>query len=155
MTTVYSCGVKLQYVFSGWKETQKHWTYICTFVAFLDIHSFITTFFFLLAYGYILLLILFVTDEKAPQKGLLSKFFQPELNNFTAPHPSADVMEPLDNLAVPAGMNQASENETEIALIHAPSQRNGEERRLLSSKDPSNQDNSIQINTIGTVSTLV
>ena len=118
------------------------------------IHS-LLHFFFLLAYGYILLLILFVTDEKAPQKGLLSKFFQPELNNFTAPHPSADVMEPLDNLAVPAGMNQASENETEIALIHAPSQRNGEERRLLSSKDPSNQDNSIQINTIGTVSTLI
>ena len=65
------------------------------------------------------------------------------------------MMEPLDNLAVPAGMNQASENETEIALIHAPSQRTGKESRLLSSSDLSNQDNYIQINTIGTVSTLV
>ena len=95
------------------------------------------------------------TDENPPQKGLLSKFFQPELNNFTTPHSSADVMEPLDNLAVPAGMNQASQNETEVALIHAPSQRTGKESRLLSSNDPSNQDNYLQINTIGTVSTLV
>ena len=113
------------------------------------------SFFFLLDYGYILLLILFITDENTPQKGLLSKFFQPELNNFTSPHSSADVMKPLDNLAVSAGMNQASENETEIAVIHAPSQRRGEESRLLSTNDPSNQDNYIQINTIGTVSTLV
>ena len=96
-----------------------------------------------------------VTDENAPQKGLLSRFFQPELNNLTTPHPSADVMEPLDNLAVPTGMNQASENETEIAVIHAPSQSTGEESRLEPSNDPSNQDNYIQINTIGTVSTLV
>ena len=128
-------------------------------MAFLNIHSFITIkilfFLHIPGYGYILLLILFITDESAPQKGLLSKFFQPELNNFTAPHPSADVMEPLDNLAVPAGMNQASENETEIAVIHAPSQRSREESRLLSSNGPSNQDNYIQINTIGTVSTLV
>ena len=98
---------------------------------------------------------MFVTDESAPQKGLLSKFFQPELNNFTTPHPSADVMEPLDNLAVPAGVNQASENETEIALIHAPSQRTGEESTLQPSNDPSNQDNYLQINTFGAVSTLV
>ena len=122
-------------------------------MTFLDIHSCIL--FFLLGYGYILLLILFITDENAPPKGLLSKFFQPELNNFTTPHPSADVMEPLDNLAVPAGMNQASENETEIAVIHAPSQRTGEESTLQPSNDPSNQDNYIQINTIVTVSTLV
>ena len=128
-------------------------------MAFLNIHSFITIkilfFLHIPGYGYILLLILFITDENTPQKGLLSKFFQPELNNFTTPHPSADVMEPLDNLAVPAGMNQASENETEIALIHAPSQRSGEESRLQPSNDPSNQDNYIQINTIGAVSTLV
>ena len=108
---------------------------------------------------YILLLILFVTDENAPKKGLLSKVFQPELNNFTIPHPSADVMEPLDNLAQPAGMNQASENETEneteIAVIHAPSQRSGEESSHLSSNDPSNQDNYTQINTVGTVGTVV
>ena len=120
-------------------------------------HSFIYyyIFFFLLGYGYILLLILFVTDENTPQKGLLSKFFQTELNTFTAPYPSADVMEPLDSLALPAGMSQTPENETEIAVIHAPSQRSGEESRLLSSNDPSNQDNYIQTNIIGTVSTLV
>ena len=122
------------------------------------IHSLLSKFYFFLhipGYGYILLLILFVTDESAPQKGLLSKFFQPELNNFTTPHPSADVMEPLDNLAVPAGVNQASENETEIALMHAPSQRTGEESMLQPSNDPSNQDNYLQINTFGAVSTLV
>ena len=73
------------------------------------------------------MLILFITDENAPHKGLLSKFFQPELNNFTTPHPSVDVVEPLDSLAVPAGMTQASENETEIAVSHALSQRSGEE----------------------------
>ena len=128
-------------------------------MAFLNIHSFITIkfnfFLHIPGYGYILLLILFVTDESTPQKGLLSKFFQPELNNFTTPHPSADVIEPLDNLAVPAGVNQASENETEIALIHVPSQRTGEESTLQPSTDPSNQDNYLQINTFAAVSTLV
>ena len=154
--TVFSCGVNLQYISQVWKERQKHWTYTCTFLRLFSIfiHS-LLYFFFLLGNCYILLLILFITDWNTPQKGLLSKFFQPELNNFTTRHPSADVVEPLDNLAVSAGMSQASENETEIAVIHAPSQRNGEESRLLSSNDPSNQDNSIQINTIGTLSTLV
>ena len=37
MTTVYSCVVKLQEVLSGLKKKLKHWTYTCTFVAFLNI----------------------------------------------------------------------------------------------------------------------
>ena len=40
--TVSSCGVKPQEVFSGLKNKRlEHWTYMCTFVAFLNIHSFI------------------------------------------------------------------------------------------------------------------
>ena len=98
--------------------------------------------------SYIVLLILFVTDENTPTKGLLSKLVQPELNNFTTPHPSAVVMEPLETHAVPTGMNQALENETEIAVTDAPSQRRREESRLLSRNDTSK-------NTVNTVGTLV
>ena len=44
--TVSSCGVKLQEVLSGLeKKKLKHWTYTCTFVAFLNI-TFITLLFF-------------------------------------------------------------------------------------------------------------
>ena len=47
MITVSSCGVKLQEVLSGFeKERLKHWKYTCTFVAFLNIHSFIHYFIF-------------------------------------------------------------------------------------------------------------
>ena len=91
---------------------------------------------------------MFVTDENTPTKGLLSKLVQPELNNFTTPHPSAVVMEPLETHAVPTGMNQALENETEIAVTDAPSQRRREESRLLSRNDTSK-------NTVNTVGTLV
>ena len=39
--TVSSCGVKLQEVLSGLeRERLKHWRYTCTFVDFLNIHSF-------------------------------------------------------------------------------------------------------------------
>ena len=41
MITVSSCGVKLKEVLSG---LVKSWTYTCTFVAFLNIHSFIHSF---------------------------------------------------------------------------------------------------------------
>ena len=92
--------------------------------------------------------VLFATDENTPTKGLLSKLVQPELSNFTAPHPSADVMEPLETLAVPTGMNQASEHETGIVVADAPSQRRKEESRPLSHNDTSK-------NTISSVGTLV
>ena len=105
--------------------------------------------------GYKVLLILFATDENTPTKGLLSKLIQPELNNFTTPHSSAAVMEPLETHAVPTGMNQALENETEIAVADAPSQRGREESRPLSHNDTSSQENYVQKNTISTVGTLV
>ena len=79
--------------------------------------------------------ILFAIDENTPTKGLLSKLIQPELNNFTTLHSSADVMEPIETHAVPTGRNQASKNETEIAVADAPSQRRREECRLLSHND--------------------
>ena len=42
MITVSSCGVKLQEVLSGLEiERLKHWRYAYTFVAFLNIYSFI------------------------------------------------------------------------------------------------------------------
>ena len=91
---------------------------------------------------------MFVTDENTPTKGLLSKLVQPELNNFTTPHPSAIVMEPLETCAVPTGMNQVSKNEIEIAVADAPSQRRRGECRPLSHNDTSK-------NTISTVGTLV
>ena len=91
---------------------------------------------------------MFATDENTSTKGLLSKLIQPELNNFTTPHSSAAVMEPLETRAVPTGMNQASEHATEIAVADAPSQRRREESRPLSRNDTSK-------NTISTVGTLV
>ena len=91
---------------------------------------------------------MFVTDENSPTKGLLSKLIQPELNNFITPHSSADVMEPLETHAVPTGRNQASKNETEIAVADVPFQRRREESRLLSHNDTSK-------NTVNTVGTLV
>ena len=43
MITVSSCGVKLQEVLSGLeKERLKHWKYMCTFVAFLNINFFLS-----------------------------------------------------------------------------------------------------------------
>ena len=113
------------------------------FLYFVSIHLYC---FFLDSYN--VLLILFATDENIPTKGLLRKLVQPELNNFTTPHPSAIVMEPLDTHAVPTGMNQASEHETEIAVADSPSQRRREESRPLSHNDTSK-------NTISTVCTLV
>ena len=92
--------------------------------------------------------VMFATDENTSTKGLLSKLIQPELNNFTTLHPSAVVMEPLETRAVPTGMNQASEHETEFAVADAPSQRRREESRRLSHNDTSK-------NTISTVGTLV
>ena len=91
---------------------------------------------------------MFVTDENTPTKGLLSKLVQPELNNFTTPHPSAVVMEPLKTRAVPTGLNQASEHETGIAVADSLSQRRKEESRPLSHNNTSK-------NTISTVGTLV
>ena len=91
---------------------------------------------------------MFATDENIPTKGLLRKLVQPELNNFTTPRQSAVVMEPLETHAVPTGMNQASEHETEIAVADAPSQRRREESRSLSHNDTSK-------NTVNTVGTLV
>ena len=50
MISVSSCGVKLQEVLSGLeKERLKHWRYMCTFVAFLNIT--ILFFFFLSTWG--------------------------------------------------------------------------------------------------------
>ena len=47
MISVSSCGVKLQEVLSGLeKERLKHWRYMCTFVAFLNITILYYTFFF-------------------------------------------------------------------------------------------------------------
>ena len=62
MITVSSCGVKLQEVFSGLEKRLKHWTYMCTFVAFLN-------FFFLSTWGVIIITI--HPTEKGVQTNIL------------------------------------------------------------------------------------
>ena len=39
MMTVFTCGVNFRSI-SGLEKRLKHWTYTCTFVAFVNIHSF-------------------------------------------------------------------------------------------------------------------
>ena len=67
MITVSSCGVKLQEVLSGLeKERLKHYTYTCTFVAFLNI-TFITLLFFILGCNYTFLMLISVTVRPKPK----------------------------------------------------------------------------------------